>query len=215
MELCAIFLQGSTLTAIEDKHRLLSPYSREQELLERRKIYSWDKQGIFHLKADSVLSLPYDIRFSLTKTVEMVYIGATGLGRLGPMGMLQSNKFNCIEDIKQLLNVHKTQVSEYVSKHWKEDAFFGYQFLNGTNPILIQRCTQLPNNLSVTDETVFPDGQHNLAEEIEKGNIFLCDYKISDEVESNTINGSKQFLMAPLVLLWKNNADQLMPVAIQ
>lgn len=39
---------------------------------------SWDKQGISHLKADSVLSLPYDIRFSLTKTVEMVYIGATG-----------------------------------------------------------------------------------------------------------------------------------------
>uniref|UniRef100_A0AAX7U6H7 Lipoxygenase domain-containing protein n=1 Tax=Astatotilapia calliptera TaxID=8154 RepID=A0AAX7U6H7_ASTCA len=104
---------------------------------------------------------------------------------------------------------------EYVSKHWKEDAFFGYQFLNGTNPILIQRCTQLPNNLSVTDETVFPDGQHNLAEEMEKGNIFLCDYKILDEVESNTINGNKQFLMAPLVLLWKNNADQLMPVAIQ
>uniref|UniRef100_A0A3P9C9A5 Arachidonate 15-lipoxygenase B-like n=1 Tax=Maylandia zebra TaxID=106582 RepID=A0A3P9C9A5_9CICH len=137
------------------------------------------------------------------------------LGRLGLMGMLQSNKFNCIEDIKQLLNVHKTQVSEYVSKHWKEDAFFGYQFLNGTNPILIQRCTQLPNNLSVTDETVFPDGQHNLAEEMEKGNIFLCDYKILDEVESNTINGNKQFLMAPLVLLWKNNADQLMPVAIQ
>uniref|UniRef100_A0A3Q4MQ93 Hydroperoxide isomerase ALOXE3-like n=2 Tax=Neolamprologus brichardi TaxID=32507 RepID=A0A3Q4MQ93_NEOBR len=137
------------------------------------------------------------------------------LGRLGLMGMLQSNKFNCIEDIKQLLNVHKTQVSEYVSKHWKEDAFFGYQFLNGTNPILIQHCTQKPNNLPVPDETVLPDGQHNLAEEMEKGNIFLCDYKILDEVEANTINGNKQFLMAPLVLLWKNNADQLMPVAIQ
>lgn len=34
--LCVFFL---ALTAIEDKHRLLSPYSREQELLERRKIY--------------------------------------------------------------------------------------------------------------------------------------------------------------------------------
>uniref|UniRef100_A0A3Q2WRC5 Arachidonate 15-lipoxygenase B-like n=1 Tax=Haplochromis burtoni TaxID=8153 RepID=A0A3Q2WRC5_HAPBU len=132
----------------------------------------WEKEGIAHcMKADNAQSLPYDIRFSLTKTAEMTYIS--------------------------------------------EDAFFGYQFLNGTNPILIQRCTQLPNNLSVTDETVFPDGQHNLAEEMEKGNIFLCDYKILDEVESNTINGNKQFLMAPLVLLWKNNADQLMPVAIQ
>lgn len=34
--LCVFFL---ALTAIEDKHRLLSPYSREQELLERLKIY--------------------------------------------------------------------------------------------------------------------------------------------------------------------------------
>lgn len=34
--LCVSFL---ALTAIEDKHRLLSLYSREQELLERRKLY--------------------------------------------------------------------------------------------------------------------------------------------------------------------------------
>ncbi|CAI5638824.1 unnamed protein product [Oreochromis niloticus] len=209
------FREGAALTVIEDKHRLLGHYSRQQELLERQEVYSWDKQGISHLKADSLLSLPYDIRFSLTKTAEMVYIGATGLGRLGLMGILQSKKFTCMEDIKQLLNVHKTQVSEYVCNHWKEDAFFGYQFLNGTNPMLIQRCTQLPSNLPVTDKTVFPDGQHNLAEEIEKGNIFLCDYKLLDGVESNTINGNKQFLTAPLVLLWKNNDDHLVPVAIQ
>uniref|UniRef100_A0A668TU40 Lipoxygenase domain-containing protein n=1 Tax=Oreochromis aureus TaxID=47969 RepID=A0A668TU40_OREAU len=115
-----------------------------------------------------------------------------------------------IEDKHRLLGHYK-----YVCNHWKEDTFFGYQFLNGTNPMLIQRCTQLPSNLPVTDKMVFPDGQHNLAEEIEKGNIFLCDYKLLDGVESNTINGNKQFLTAPLVLLWKNNADHLVPVAIQ
>lgn len=55
---------------------------------------------------------------------------------------------------------------EYVYNHWKEDAFFGYQFLNGTNPILIRRCTALPDNFPVTDKMIFPDGQHNLTDEM-------------------------------------------------
>uniref|UniRef100_A0A669AWT8 Arachidonate 15-lipoxygenase type B n=1 Tax=Oreochromis niloticus TaxID=8128 RepID=A0A669AWT8_ORENI len=101
------------------------------------------------------------------------------------------------------------------TKHWKDDAFFGYQFLNGVNPILIRRCTALPDNFGVTDEMVFSNGQHNLAEEMKKGNIFLCDYKLLDGVQANTINGKQQFLMAPLVLLQKTNDDKLMPIAIQ
>uniref|UniRef100_A0A3B3TTG4 Arachidonate 15-lipoxygenase B-like n=1 Tax=Poecilia latipinna TaxID=48699 RepID=A0A3B3TTG4_9TELE len=55
----------------------------------------------------------------------------------------------------------------------------------------------------------------NLAEEIKKGNIFLCDYKQMDGVKTNTINDEKQYLMAPLVLLHKTPDDKLMPIAIQ
>lgn len=49
----------------------------------------------------------------------------------------------------------------------------------------------------------------------QKGNIFLCDYKILDGVKANTINGKKQYVMAPLVLLHKTPDNQLMPIAIQ
>uniref|UniRef100_A0AAX7VL55 Lipoxygenase domain-containing protein n=1 Tax=Astatotilapia calliptera TaxID=8154 RepID=A0AAX7VL55_ASTCA len=105
--------------------------------------------------------------------------------------------------------------TEYVHEHWKEDAFFGYQFLNGVNPMLIQLCTALPSNFPVTDDMVFPHGQCSLADEMKKGNIFLCDYKRLDGVKANTINGKKQYLMAPLVLLHKDPHDKLMPIAIQ
>ena len=45
---------------------------------------------------------------------------------------------------------------------------FGYQFLNGCNPCVIERCDELPINFPVSDEMVakFLDRGMTLAEEI-------------------------------------------------
>uniref|UniRef100_A0A3B5LZ33 Lipoxygenase domain-containing protein n=1 Tax=Xiphophorus couchianus TaxID=32473 RepID=A0A3B5LZ33_9TELE len=98
---------------------------------------------------------------------------------------------------------------------WQEDSFFGYQFLNGVNPMMIQCCKTLPENFQVTDEMVFKDGNQSLTDEMQKGNIFLCDYKMLDGVKANIIDGEQQYLVAPLVLLHKTPDDKLMPIAIQ
>lgn len=45
-------------------------------------------------------------------------------------------------------------IAEYVRQHWQEDEFFGYQFLNGLNPMVIEKCTKLPKNFSVTEDMV-------------------------------------------------------------
>ena len=74
--------------------------------------------------------------------------------------MLQCNKsafallyfvIGFISDIK-----NKMYLPEYVIKHWKEDEFYGYQFLNATNPNVICRCSKLPSNFPVTEEMVKP-----------------------------------------------------------
>ncbi|XP_059197430.1 polyunsaturated fatty acid lipoxygenase ALOX15B-like [Centropristis striata] len=212
------FREGTALRVFEDDHHL-GRYNREQELIQREKDYRWDvyAEGIPHImKADDPLSLPSEVRFSFTKATEFRFTALTALAELKLKGLADSKEiWSDIDSIDQVFSYKRTDISEYVEDHWKEDAFFGYQFLNGVNPMMIRRCSALPDNFPVTDEMVFLHGQSSLADEMEKGNIFLCDYKHLDGLKANTINGKKQYLMAPLVLLHKTPDDKLMPVAIQ
>ncbi|RVE76118.1 hypothetical protein OJAV_G00005910 [Oryzias javanicus] len=212
------FREARALRIFDDQH-YLGKYSREQELKEREKDYGWHvyAEGLPHcIKADGPTSLPCEVQFSFTKTTEFVYTASSGLSELKLKGLDGCKKgWTNIDDIDRVFCCKQTDIADYVQEHWKEDSFFGMQFLNGVNPILIRRCTELPRNFPVTDCMVFPCGQMSLAEEMKKGNIFLCDYKHLDGVKTNTINGKKQYLMAPLVLIQKTADEKLMPIAIQ
>ncbi|XP_038569230.1 arachidonate 12-lipoxygenase, 12R-type-like [Micropterus salmoides] len=212
------FREGTALTVFEDNHHL-GRYSRQQELKQREQDYRWDVyvEGIPHcIKAENPLSLPCEVRFSFTKTTEFRYTAFTSLTELQLKGLANCKKnWTNIQDISQVFCYKRTDISDYVKEHWKEDDFFGYQYLNGVNPMLIRRCTSLPDHFPVTDGMVFPSGQCSLKDEMKKGNIFLSDYKRLDGLTANTINGKKQYLMAPLVLFHKTPDDKLMPIAIQ
>ncbi|XP_078799793.1 polyunsaturated fatty acid lipoxygenase ALOX15B-like [Oryzias latipes] len=212
------FREATALRVLDDKHHL-GRYSREQELKEREEAYRWHvyTEGLPHcIKADDLDSLPCEVQFSFTKSTEFKFTAASGLLELKLKGLDDCKKgWTNIHDIDQVFCCKQTDIADYVQKHWKEDSFFGIQYLNGVNPILIRRCTELPRNFPVTDSMLFPSGQMSLDAEIQKGNIFLCDYKHLDGVKTNTINGKKQYLMAPLVLLQKTADKKLMPIAIQ
>uniref|UniRef100_A0A671TZE0 Hydroperoxide isomerase ALOXE3-like n=1 Tax=Sparus aurata TaxID=8175 RepID=A0A671TZE0_SPAAU len=211
------YKEGTALRVFEDNHRHGSN-SREEELKRRKEEYRWDvyKEGIPHcIKATNPCSLPPEVRFSFTKTVQFTFTALEGMIKLRLEGLADcKTKWKDMHHLNQAF-WHKTHMADYVQKHWKEDVFFGYQYLNGINPMLIRRCMALPSNFPVTDDMVFPRGQSSLEEEMKKGNIFLVDYKLLDGVKPSVINGKKQYLMAPLVLLHKTPQDQLMPIAIQ
>ncbi|XP_023814567.1 arachidonate 8S-lipoxygenase-like [Oryzias latipes] len=193
--------------------------TRKNELKNQKNLYRWAvyKEGIpLCMEADTLKSLPPDDRYPYTRELEFNFTAVAALGKLGLEAWSNCiDKWNSMRDIEQLYECHVTSMSDYAMKHWREDAFFGYQFLNGVNPMMIQRCKTLPSKFPVPLDMNFSKSQLTLRTEMMKGNIFLCDYNILDGVETNTINGRKQFLAAPLVLLHKNEDDEMMPIAIQ
>ncbi|CAL8295119.1 unnamed protein product [Lota lota] len=213
-----LFREGTARLVFSDAQPSASQ-SRTKEFKLRKEQYCWSiyAEGIPHcMKIDRVHRLPEEVRFSFTKEVEFEFNALQGLIELKLKGLADcKEKWSGIDAIGKVFRHKQTALSEYVQQNWMKDSLFGYQFLNGVNPMVIRRCSVLPENFPVTDAMVFLHGGRSLAEEMQRGNIFLCDYQILDGLKANTINGKQQYLMAPLVLLHKTPEDKLMPIAIQ
>lgn len=134
---------------------------------------------------------------------------------------------------------------EFVQAHWKDDWYFGYQCLNGSNPLLLRQTRLLPPNLSITSEMLHPflpegssleqellvcrnssepqswlvpvdAGRHTSFVSLwQKGAVYLLDYEILDGIPANVVNGKQTYISAPLCLLHLNQQGQLLPIAIQ
>uniref|UniRef100_A0A6Q2WZP5 Arachidonate 15-lipoxygenase type B n=1 Tax=Esox lucius TaxID=8010 RepID=A0A6Q2WZP5_ESOLU len=195
-------------------------YEREEELKIRHQAYQWSiyADGLPNIiKADSVSDLPDEVRFSFTKDSEFKFTFLNAMVELNLQG-LSTNKeqWKNLEELSHVFNCRKTKVYEYIEKNWKKDEFFGYQFLNGINPMMINRCTKLPDNFPVTEDMVKASlSEKSLEEEMQDGNIFLVDYKHLQGVTANVINGKQHYLAAPLCLLYMTPEEKLMPIAIQ
>ncbi|KAL2769966.1 polyunsaturated fatty acid 5-lipoxygenase isoform 1 [Daubentonia madagascariensis] len=133
------------------------------------------------------------------------------------MHMFQSSWSDFADFEKIFVKINNT-ISERVMKRWQEDDMFGYQFLNGCNPVLIRRCTQLPEKLPVTTEMVecSLERELTLEQEVQQGNIFIVDFELLDGIDANKTDPcTLQFLAAPICLLYKNLANKIVPIAIQ
>nr|XP_033503740.1 hydroperoxide isomerase ALOXE3-like [Epinephelus lanceolatus]XP_033503741.1 hydroperoxide isomerase ALOXE3-like [Epinephelus lanceolatus] len=211
---------GKAIKDFEEDHPLLIEH-RRKELTMKKSFYQWKimAEGLPHIiHFEKATELPAEVRFSKSRHNELEDTKTLNVIELKLKGLLGSaEKWESIEDIRKIFWWKKTTVSEYVADHWKEDAFYGFQFLNGLNPNVIKRCSELPSNFPVTEEMVSPflvEGS-SLEEEMEKGNIFLYDQKKMDGIPPRANNGEPLHVTAGLCLLYLNPANKLMPIAIQ
>ncbi|XP_069502468.1 hydroperoxide isomerase ALOXE3-like [Ambystoma mexicanum] len=211
--------EGAAKLIFEDSKPVLLEH-RETELKSNREAFRWKPYtgSPWGLDVNTIDELNSDSKYSLTKISGLKLEGGAATLELKLKGMLSvKESWKNFEDMERVFWKHKSDTSEYVSKHWKEDAFFGYQFLNGANPVQIFKCVQIPPNFPVTDEMVKPSlgSQTSLHKELQKGNIYMVDYKVLDGMPANVIQGRQQYIAAPMCLLYKTPEDEVIPLAIQ
>ncbi|XP_030644125.1 hydroperoxide isomerase ALOXE3-like [Chanos chanos] len=172
----------------------------------------------YKMEADASKALPDEVRFSFTKETEFMFNRISTMTELKFQNLAgRMESWDSFEELDHVFAERRTATYEYVRQHWREDEFFGYQLLNGMNPMMIHKCSELPKKFPVTDDMVkaFLPAGSSLKNEMKHGNIFLCDYKRLDGLSANVINKTQQYLTAPICLLFSNPSGKLLPIAIQ
>ncbi|XP_074554950.1 arachidonate 12-lipoxygenase, 12S-type [Halichoeres trimaculatus] len=213
--------EGAAKTLKDDVSPQLLAH-RKTELQERKTTYRWVTwaPGIPRcIDAKTEADLPQDVRFDNEKRSDFEHSLQYALMELSlkKLAIRFGKSWSDLDDFKRIFWKLRSPIAEYCMEHWKEDAFFGYQCMNGSNPRMIHRCRKLPENFPVTADMVqssMADRTH-LDRELKAGNIYLLDYAITDGIPTNTIRGKPQYIAAPLCLLYQHPDQGLIPIAIQ
>ncbi|XP_071335427.1 hydroperoxide isomerase ALOXE3-like isoform X2 [Trachinotus anak] len=207
----SVLLRGGRATkAFEDVHPQLVD-QRRKELVKQKLMFKWEKyvEGMpYILNINDPAAVPAEIRFSFSKASQFKYIKEKTLAELKLKGLRDSTEhWKSFEAMKGVSWFKKSLFSEYVSKHWKDDDFFGYQFLNGVNPSVIQRCSKLPANFSITEEMVKPF--------LANGSSLTAEMEIVEGLSTRVNVPKAVALIAALCLLYLTPEKTLLPIAIQ
>ncbi|KAM7066877.1 polyunsaturated fatty acid lipoxygenase ALOX12-like [Molossus nigricans] len=203
-------LAGNNTLDVFQKHR-------EKELEERQQIYCWAtwREGLpLTIAASSKDDLPPSARFQEKKQLDFDWTQTVGIMEIAIkyVSTLMSS-WNRLEDFDKIFWGQTSTLAEKVHQGWQDDELFGYQFLNGINPMLLRRCTSLPSRL------VLPSGMEELRAQLEKelqnGTLFEADFILLDGITANKIQGEEQYLAAPLVMLKMEPSGKLLPMVIQ
>ncbi|XP_019520349.1 PREDICTED: arachidonate 12-lipoxygenase, 12S-type [Hipposideros armiger] len=190
---------------------------REKELKERRQTYCWAtwKEGLpLTIAAGCENDLPLNMRFHEGKKLDFEWsLKTRAMEMVLKRVYTLLSSWKHLEDFDQIFWGQKSTLAEKVHQCWQDDELFGYQFLNGANPMLLRRSTCLPSRL------VLPLGMEELQAQLEKelqnSSLFEADFILLDGIPANVIRGEKQYLAAPLVMLKMEPSGKLLPMVIQ
>ncbi|CAB1312819.1 unnamed protein product [Coregonus sp. 'balchen'] len=165
----------------------------------------WQPGIPMSIDANTHKELPRDIQFDSEKGVDFILNYSKAIENLCVnqfMHMFQSS-WNDFADFERIFVRIKNTISGY---------------LNGCNPVMIQKCTKLPEKFPVTHDMVADclEREMTLEEEIEAGNIYIADYELMEDISPNSTDPcTLQYLAAPICLLYNNSQSKILPLAIQ
>ena len=100
---------------------------------------------------------------------------------------------------------------------WKTDEEYGRQILNGTNPVLVTRCRELPENFPVNDDILngILTRNLNLEEEMKEGNIYIINHQILEGIPTGEYKGNDLKVAPAICLFYARDDNEFVPIAIQ
>ena len=133
---------------------------RRDQLIKRKQQYQWQKYtdttGLPSSIKGSTKDLPDDEEFGFSKNVDFVKNVLEGALKTQLAGVLTS--VDDLGDYADLFKGLEDKVPLEIKKagRWTSDVEFGRQILNGVNPVVIEKCTKIPENFHVTGDLVAP-----------------------------------------------------------
>ena len=97
--------------------------------------------------------LPADEQFAKVKNFDFTKDSIESVGFLGLKGVFTTlDSLHSYELLARTMG--KPSMPVFEGHRWVLDAEFGRQMLNGVNPVVIERCSSLPEYFPVTNEMV-------------------------------------------------------------
>ena len=131
-------------------------HQRQTSVDQRKQKYNWQVFPDIGLPSSidvSSKNLSNDEQFGAVKTINFTKEAITAGSSL--LFTVPFTNVESLSDYEKLAAaIKKPEFPTYEISRWTRDVEFGRQMLNGVNPIVIKRCTALPDNFPVTNEMV-------------------------------------------------------------
>ncbi|XP_070554731.1 polyunsaturated fatty acid 5-lipoxygenase-like [Ptychodera flava] len=188
-----------------------NPEERRAELEEKRSVYKFvtTTEGL----PPMATSVPRNEDFTVTYKYDINYVKLQG-GLSRTMDLFLSRPKKPWKNLEEIKRIYGGALKEPKNvDHWKEEYYFGEQRLAGCNPAQIRLCTEIPDNLGVTDEMMKPLLEDmSLCEVISQKRLFIVNHKILEDIPRTY---PEYVICAPIALFFLNKDKNLIPVAIQ